>query len=158
MPVGRAGGKKRLWSNSDGELWDEPNPDWFAVIDSQLLGFDSERQQDYYRKLGLSILRAPDTNNRAFDGAYRYFVILEAYDFHSVRDGKTGLKPKLLWSVHYSLPAVGNDFTEALPVMSNVAAKFFGRNIGGVLFKAQKIPEGVVKIGDLKEIEDAQWK
>jgi hypothetical protein len=156
--VGGATARRRLWSNSDGYLWDGPNPDWFAVIDSQLLGFDYMRQQDYYRKLGLSLLRAPDTYNKSFDGAYRYFVILEAYDFHSVKAGKTGPKPKLLWSVHYSLPAIGNNFTEALPEMSNVAAKFFGRNVGGVLFKAQKIPEGVVKIGDPKEIEDAQWK
>jgi hypothetical protein len=129
-----------------------------ADINYQLLGFDAARQKQYYRSLGLPMLRGPEADGRRFDDLYRYFVILEAYDFQTVGAGKVGPKPKLLWSVHYSLPAIGNNFSDGLPAMSKVAAKFFGRNIGGVLFRAQKIPEGVVKIGDPKEIDEAQWK
>jgi hypothetical protein len=146
------------WSPRNGYLWDERGTEWFRIIDSQLLGYDPERQEEYYRSMGVPLERTLETTMRRFDGWYRYFVILEAYDFRTVKGGAPGIRPRLVWSVHYSLPAFGNAFTEALPNMSRVAAKFFGRNIGGVLYRAQRIPEGVVKIGDPREIEDAQWK
>jgi hypothetical protein len=143
-----------------GAYLDPMNPNWYtASINSQLLGYDAPRQKEYYRSLGLS-WETSEMLQRLFEDPLdeRYFVILEAYDFSTVKSAGTNSKPKLLWSVHYSMTAIGYNFTTALPAMSKVAAHFLGRNMGGVLLNAQKIPDGVVKIGEPKAIEEAQWK
>ena len=64
------------------------------------------------------------------------------------------MKPKLLWSVHYSITASGYNFASALPAMSKVAANYFGRNMGGLVLDARKVPEGFVKVGEPRQVDD----
>ena len=127
---------------------------------AQLLGYTSEYLKEEYRSLGVpSGMTETDRRLREdlmFDE--RYFVILMAYDYNSLKGGKTGSKPKLLWSNHFSMRATGHNFTTALPAMSKVAANYFGRNVDGLLLDAQKIPAGAVEIGEPKTIEGEQRK
>jgi hypothetical protein len=134
----------------------------------QLLGFAEALHEARYRALGLPWGQSKTIGqvsedafgedifglNPSTSAGERYFVILEAYDFASIKQGKRGVKPKLVWSVHYSIPALGRNFTSALPAMSQVAAHYFGRNSGGLLLHAEKVPEGNVEIGDPTRVED----
>ncbi|HWA09329.1 MAG TPA: hypothetical protein VG838_07770 [Opitutaceae bacterium] len=82
----------------------------------------------------------------------RYFVILMAYDYHTMKKGST---PKLLWSTRFSMRAPGNFFTAALPAMSKVAANSFGRAIDGLkIERANQVKEGKVEVGTPEVIRD----
>jgi hypothetical protein len=136
----------------------------------QLLGYGSALQDAKYRVLGIpwgkskTVGQISDETfgedifglNPLSDSRERYFVILEAYDFSSIKGAKKGAKAKLLWSVHYSITSTGNSFTTALPAMSKVAASYFGHNSGGLVLNAKNIPEGFVRIGDPKTVDDGQ--
>ncbi len=75
----------------------------------------------------------------------RYYVILMAVDFKTAWKEKK-LKP--LWSAQYSIPAAGNNFAVALPYMTRFAARYFGRDSGGL--KRVLNPTGRVEMGELK--------
>jgi hypothetical protein len=122
---------------------------------AQLLGYASELQKEEYRSLGVgSGMTETDRRLREDLEGERYFVILMAYDFGSLKSGRNGGKPKLLWSTHFSMRAVGLDFTRALPAMSSVAANFFGHQVPGVLVDANRMPEGRVDVGEPKTVEE----
>jgi hypothetical protein len=122
---------------------------------AQLLGFDSELQKEEYRSLGVaSGMTEMDRRLREDLADERYFVILMAYDYRTVKEGKKGIKPRLLWSTHFSMRATGYNFTSALPAMSKVAAHFFGHQVDGLLLDAQKVPEGRVEVGVPQTVED----
>jgi hypothetical protein len=86
----------------------------------------------------------------------RYFVILLAYDYQKmVNAGKAGdRQPRPVWSVRMNIRAAGNNFTEALPAMSKVAADYFGRQLDNLMStqtdvgKNSKVEVGPVKILD----------
>jgi len=123
-------------------------------LNAQLLGYAAELQKEEYRSLGVAS-GMTELNHRLREelSDERYFVILMAYDYNSVKGGRKGAKPKLLWSTHFSMRAIGHNFTTALPAMSKVAASYFGRNVDGLLLDAQRIPEGRVEIGEPKTVE-----
>ena len=77
-------------------------------------------------------------------GDERYFVILMAYDYRTM---KKGVRPKLLWSTRFSMQGPGNKFTTALPIMSRVAADYFGHATGVKSVTISRIPEGKVEVG-----------
>ena len=126
----------------------------WTELNAQLLGYASELRKEEYRSLGVpSGMTELDRRLRDELSDERYFVILMAYDYKSIKGGKKGAKPKLLWSTHFSIRATGRSFTTALPAMSRVAASFFGHNVDGLLLDAQRIPEGRVEIGEPKTVE-----
>ncbi|HXQ79878.1 MAG TPA: hypothetical protein VN775_01110 [Opitutaceae bacterium] len=123
-------------------------------LNAQLLGYDTELQKEEYRSLGVaSGMTELDHRLREELSDERYFVILMAYDLNSLKEGRKGAKPKLLWASHFSMRAIGHSFTTALPAMGKVAAAYFGRNVDGLLLDAQKIPEGRVEIGEPRAVE-----
>ncbi len=83
----------------------------------------------------------------------RYFIILMAYDYHTM---KKGTKPTLLWSTRFSIRAPGNSFTQALPVMSRVAADYFGHAVDGLKIETLDAPKGKVEIGIPKVVGDGK--
>ena len=122
---------------------------------AQLLGFDAELQKEEYRSLGVaSGYTEMDLRLREDIADERYFVILMAYDYRSLKEGKMGVKPKLLWSTHFSMRATGFSFTDALPAMGKVAANFFGHQVDGLLLDARKVPEGRVNVGVPRTVDD----
>ena len=126
---------------------------------AQLLGYASEFQKEEYRSLAMpSGMTEMDYKLRMDLKNERYFVILMAFDYGSVKGGKHGAKPKLLWSTHFSMRATGSNFTTALPAMSEVAARYFGRSVDGLIRDTRKVPEGNVEIGEPEEVNEAKPK
>ena len=77
----------------------------------------------------------------------RYFVILMAYDYNTVKQGK----PELLWSTRYSIRAVGQNFEDAIKGMNVVAADFYGKNLPK-LTRKRFDDDSSVEIGDIEVI------
>ncbi len=122
---------------------------------ARLLGYASELQKEEYRSLGVgSGMTDLDRRLREDLVDERYFVILMAYDYRSVKEGRRGAKPKLLWSTHFSMRATGFNFTSALPAMTSTAANFFGHQVEGLLLEANRIPEGRVDVGEPRTVEE----
>jgi hypothetical protein len=83
----------------------------------------------------------------------RYFVFLMAYDLPFMLKEH---QPKLLWVTRLSMRSHGNNFTEALPALSNVGGQFFGRHLGGLAQMDASWRDGHVKLGDLKIIGEVE--
>ena len=129
------------------------------AANAKLLGYDGELQKEEYRSLATaSGMTEMDRRLREEIADERYFLIVMAYDYTSVKGGRKGFGPKLLWSTHYSIRAAGHSFTAAFPEMTKVAARYFGRNVQGLLLDAGNIPEGRVEIGEPKTVDDAKAK
>lgn len=77
----------------------------------------------------------------------RYYVVLLAYDYRFAR--KFGLH-KLLWETRYSIPELGNDFERAFPLMTSIAAKYFGQDSDGLIHHS--LGEGRVEVGEPKSL------
>jgi hypothetical protein len=123
---------------------------------AQLTGYLSEFRKAEYESLGLaSGMSDEDRRLREDLGSERYFVILMAYDYTSLRDEKRlGTKPTLLWSTHISISAVGRNFTEALPAMGRVGAGYFGHQEDGLLLNIREVPAGKVDIGTPRTVDE----
>jgi hypothetical protein len=102
----------------------------------------------------------------------RYFVILMAYDYQKIlRDGRasdvqlgggkmhvqsaredvTVTQPRPVWSVRMNIRADGNNFTEALPAMSKVAANYFGKQLDDLRTEETDVGSNAnVEIGPVK--------
>jgi hypothetical protein len=104
----------------------------FAESNADLLGYTSALQREEKNQWA-----SPDGLNAAAESHLsdleeeRYFVILLAYDYQKILHpgGAPAGPPQLLWSVRMNIRADGNNFVEALPAMSKVAADFFGRQV-----------------------------
>jgi hypothetical protein len=79
----------------------------------------------------------------------RYFVVLMAYDNHLLRREK---KKKLLWVTRLSVRTPGNNFGEALPVLSQAGSHVFGRQTEDLVHVKANLREGRVDIGELKVV------
>jgi len=77
----------------------------------------------------------------------RYFVVLMAYDFQTMRAGKGS---RLLWETRFSIRRNGNDFSNRLAAMAADASGYFGRNSDGLVRKA--LPAGRVEMGPVKTL------
>jgi hypothetical protein len=121
---------------------------------ADLLGYAAAYRKAEYESLGAaSGMTDMDRRLRGDLIEERYFVILMAYDFNSLKNAKKGSKPKLLWSTHFSVSAIGRNFNTALPAMSQVAASYFGHNMQGLLLDAGLIPEGKVEVGVPRQVD-----
>lgn len=79
----------------------------------------------------------------------RYFLILMAYDYTSVKKGK----PQLVWSTRYSIRAYGQNFEDAIKGMNVVAGDFFGKNLKG-LTRKRVDDYSRVEMGDIEVITE----
>jgi hypothetical protein len=127
---------------------------------SILLGFKPQfdKDQNQTTDTGASANDATGTDRASLMLALaeeRYFVILMAYDYHSMKKGST---PKLLWSTRFSIVATGLSFTKALPVMSRVAADYFGHAVDGLKITKPEVPEGKVELGTPTVVPDDKGK
>jgi hypothetical protein len=122
---------------------------------AQLLGFSSELRSEEYRSIatatGATYLDQVLRGDLMED---RYFVILMAYDLKSLRAGEKGRKPKLLWSTHFSMRAIGHSFAAALPIMGKAASGYFGRQVDQLVLDAGTVPEGKVEVGEPRTVEE----
>lgn len=75
--------------------------------------------------------------------ADRYFVVLKAYDFQTLRKEK---RKVLLWETRFSVRQRNNRFDALLPVMAQTASKYFGQDSGRLL--REVVPVGRVDIGE----------
>ena len=76
----------------------------------------------------------------------RYFVVLMAFDYESVRKGK----PMLAWSTRYSIRAAGQNFETAITSMNQVASDYFGKNLPKLTRKRDD--DSSVEIGEIEVI------
>lgn len=115
---------------------------------AQLLGYADELRKAEYESLaapsGMSEL---DRRLQADLVDERYFVILMAYDLGALHGLGKGMRPRLSWSTHLSMRAVGRDFGAALPAMSRAAGRFLGRQVDGLLLDGGAVPDGKVEVG-----------
>ncbi|MCB1124276.1 MAG: hypothetical protein KJT03_22180, partial [Verrucomicrobiae bacterium] len=81
----------------------------------------------------------------------RYFVVLMAYDYPSVKSGQ----PKLLWSTRYSIRAVGQSFADAIQDMNLVAGDYYGKNLKG-LTKKRVTDDSRVEMGEIEVIDSEE--
>jgi hypothetical protein len=125
---------------------------------AQLTGYLGQFRKAEYDSVGLaSGMSDEDHQIREDLSSERYFVILMAYDYRSLKDGRRlGNKPKLLWSTHVSISAIGRNFTTALPAMSHAASAYFGRQEDGLLLNIRDVPAGKVDVGTPTTIEEHQ--
>jgi hypothetical protein len=121
---------------------------------SRLLGFRQELAKvENQVTAAASGVTSEEMGLRLLLSEERYFVILMAYDYHTM---KKGTRPTLLWSTRFSVRAPGNSFTQALPVMSRVAADYFGRAVDGLKIESPDAPKGKVEIGIPKVVGDGK--
>ncbi len=83
----------------------------------------------------------------------RYFVILMAYDQQFMLKEH---RPKLLWVTRLSIRSPGNNFTEALPALSQVGGQFFGHQLDGLARAKASWRDGQVILGELKVLGVAE--
>lgn len=122
-------------------------------VNAELLGFKDQFYKDAaHSTSSAAISDAEDMVDSLTQE--RYFVILMAYDYHTM---KKGTPPTLLWSTRFSIRAGGNSFTKALPAMSRVAADYFGHAIDGLKTeKPDLVPKGKVEVGQPKVVGDGK--
>ncbi|HWA08774.1 MAG TPA: hypothetical protein VG838_04820 [Opitutaceae bacterium] len=123
--------------------------EYYIKENSRLLGFDRQiaKEADPSTASGTtnsSFMSSGELDLRQLLDEERFFVILMAYDYHTM---KKGTKPTLLWSTRFSVRAASNRFTVVLPEMSKAAADYFGRNMDGLKFEAPGLKQGQVDVG-----------
>jgi hypothetical protein len=125
---------------------------------ASLVGYTDEFKREEDRSLAMpNGMTEEDHQLREDLSSERYFVILMAYDYRSLLNGRrNGTKPKLVWSMHMSISAIGENFKTALPAMGRIAAGYFGHQVDGVLLNIHGTPAGKVEIGIPKTVEDTK--
>lgn len=112
------------------------------IRNAAILGYLPEMQRvSAYRMTAL------DSRRRDVVGEVeesRYYVVLLAYDFRTLRRHK---QRKLLWETRFSIPERGRDFSRELAAMAQAASRSFGQDSGGL--KRTTLREGTVHMGDL---------
>jgi hypothetical protein len=81
----------------------------------------------------------------------RYFVVLKAYDFKTLRETK---KFKLLWETRYSIVEQGNSFTQQLENMTRYASQYFGQDTRGLV--RRPLPTTNVEVGEAKVLPEGR--
>ncbi len=146
-----------------------------ASYNAQLLGYtkalNREMQRSWAYQDGLS---AKAESYLADLNQERYFVVLMAYDFqelqrsHRAADVRAAMgspqygatttalhkgeaAPNPVWSVRMNIRADGNNFAEALPAMSAIAAEYFGKQMDGLTTSQTSVGStGRVEIGETR--------
>lgn len=128
----------------DSAAWAHENAEAAIQRNAVLLG--------YARDLGKSglaggLLTEKIKTLRAELSEERYFVVLMAYDYQSLKKDKT---PKLRWVTRLSVRTPGNNFAEALPVLSQAGSHVFGRQLDEMVHLKANLREGRVSLGELQ--------
>ena len=76
----------------------------------------------------------------------RYYVVIQAYDFHTLQQEK---KLKLLWETRVSIRALRSRFDKDLNAMIAEASKYFGQDSGKLI---RQYHEGKVTLGETQII------
>jgi hypothetical protein len=127
-----------VYADLEAQKADAPVATNSVAFNALLLGYTCALRKEEYRSLGVpSGMTYEDRVLRDDLLEERYFVILMAYDLHAM---KQGTRARPAWSIHFSTPAAGHSFETALPAMSQVAAKFFGRQLDGLILDARDGP------------------
>jgi hypothetical protein len=121
-------------------------------MNAHLLGFGQQLSQRQ-AQASANHVSVDEMNLLQNLGDERYFVILMAYDYRTM---KKGVRPKLLWSTRFSMQGPGNKFTTALPIMSRVAADYFGHSTGVKSVTISRMPEGKVEVGTPTVVGDGR--
>ena len=78
----------------------------------------------------------------------RYFVVLMAYDRHSMAKGQ---KSHLLWSTRLSVRSPGRNFLEAMPELSRAGAEVFGHQLDNLVrVNERQLREGHVTLREMQ--------
>lgn len=108
--------------------------------------------------LGVRLPKAPGSVRRFLDRddhnpelleqalANCYYIIVSAYDYASVADGRR----HLLWRTKMTVTADGVAMPAALPALIVNAGKYFGRDMAAATTMSNRIPKGRVDLGDLE--------
>jgi hypothetical protein len=132
----------------------------FAETNADLLGYtNAVNKEERAQWASADGLNSDAESHLADLDEERYFVILMAYDYQKIlRHGSnTDAQPKPLWSVRMNIRADGNNFAEALPAMSKVAAAYFGKQLDDLISAQTDVGKGAnVEIGPVKVLEGAR--
>lgn len=77
----------------------------------------------------------------------RYFIVLVAYDFRKLKEGK--IEPQ--WVTRYSIRAIGQSFENAIQDLNYVAGDYFGKNLKGLTQKRAS-DDSRVEMGEIEII------
>lgn len=117
-------------------------------INAELLGFE--------RVLNRNELSKADRYTLKYElREERYFIILMAYDYPTMREGGGN---KLLWSTRFSVNATGVNFVEAYPALSRAASTYFGTHLDDLTKTKTHFGEGEIDLGDLEIVESLDKK
>ncbi|MEO6004926.1 MAG: hypothetical protein ABIS43_17360 [Opitutus sp.] len=84
----------------------------------------------------------------------RYFVVLMAYDFQTLKKQKIR---HLRWVTRLSVRSPGNNFADAMPVLSQAGSHVFGHDLkGGLVHIKANLREARISLGDLKVVETVE--
>jgi hypothetical protein len=133
-----------------------------ALSESLLSGYDARGRAiarnatllgyaDMLRKIGGANLHSfTETQRSLLDelAEERYFVILMAYDFNAYKNKKSVLR----WTTRLSMPSPGNNFRDAVAMLSETGAGVFGRKLDRLSQVKGRVRSGEVIIGELKTI------
>jgi hypothetical protein len=119
-------------ANQDAKI-DEKNAD--------ILGYTDEIVRDSSSNPNLGTLQEEVERDR-------YYVVLLAYDYQAA--ARNLGEHKLLWETRFSIPEPGNDFEKAFPLMTSLAARYFGQDTHGLIH--HDIAEGHVDVGETKSL------
>ncbi len=93
-----------------------------------------------------------ETTLRSDLATERYFVIVCAYDFHSIQNKK----PKVLWTLHLNMRSPGHNFPQAVAQMNAAAVNYFGRQTDSVDTILPQTREGKVNIGEIRIVGESK--
>jgi hypothetical protein len=130
----------------------------FAEANAELLGYTAAmNKQMAVQWASVNGLNSEAESHLADLDEDRYFVILMAYDFQKIRKAGNTNGSHPLWSVRMNIRADGNNFTEALPAMSKVAADYFGKQLDDLMSAQTKVGKNSrVEIGPVKVLDVAK--
>jgi hypothetical protein len=114
---------------------------------SRVLGYEAALAANSQREGGMALFSTHAKDLMEELEERRYWVALCAFDYQTARTDK---KLKLLWTVRYNLPSVGTNFTAALPRMTDIASRYFGRDSGGLVNRPSQDKTGHVELGETK--------
>jgi hypothetical protein len=124
-----------------------------VAYNARLLGFRRQLANQTQVIDMNSGMTAEELSLREQPSEERYFVILMAYDYRTMKKDQ---KPKLLWSTRFSIRSPGKSFTKALPEMSKVASSYFGQALDGLKQETPDAPKGKVELGIPRVVGDGK--
>jgi hypothetical protein len=129
--------------------------DLIDIRNAAMIGYDASGKigTDYGRNIAHTALGVDQRDQVAEIEENRYFVVLMAYDFQLMWKQK---KHRLLWQTRFSISERHNQFDQALPVMAQLASRYFGRNSDGL--SRARVPEGRVEVGEPKSLGEVPAK